>query len=315
MTKDADAYYNCYLIKFYLKRFFMSPITYLTADCQDCSLLKRLLIKPYGQSVNNFKLAFSSKICFSRTITGETSSYEYRPSLLGRVKHFIAGTLLLVPVINAFVISLLLHKDKKTIKSIIKIQSLFRSRNTRKILQEYKAAATKIQSTFRGYRLRKKIKTEIRNQSAIKIQSAFRGWRVRKTYKEYKKEYKLVVPVPNSQTNLQVGQVNQVPPTNPVAKSDTLWQKMMKFCGSKKGMDLATNATGVQMHQASAWFSCAAGSIKALSMGKFKIATALAIKSIGHGINATIDLVVPREVKRLDKLSNPRRMTTVPVDD
>lgn len=134
---------------------------YVTKNCLQDVNFNTLFIEPYKVGVENLKRTFLDNY----SINEEKNVAP--PSLATRVKHFGAGILLLIPIINAFAMALFRLIDLDTIKK--------------------NCAATKIQTAFRGFRARKLYKDYQKNKAAIKIQSLFRGWRVRKEHAELKK--------------------------------------------------------------------------------------------------------------------------------
>lgn len=306
----------------------MSAITYLSPNCFKCSSIQALVIKPYGESINNFKLALNSKIYASDS---SNTSKKFYLSLSQRIKHFVFGVLLIVPFINSYVMSLLKIADKKTTTKVIKLQSIFRGRQGRRVAKQKRkelAAAIKLQSLYRGKqarrfatrkmvailtfqnayrqlkvrRLLKKTESqkmelmvakfaEVQTLAATKIQATFRGWRVRQAFK------------PNSKIVLVTK------PSDPVkiSRIRALGQKILKFCLTKKGMDLTSKVSGLDMNQAWSSVGCLASSLSAFRKGKFKMGTILAFQSFGHAMNAAVHLVVPHKYFQMDKLTNPAK--------
>lgn len=121
--------------------------TYLSTYCLNDSLYRLLIMRPYRQGFNNIQSAFKKNVI----------QQSYSRSLTNRIKHFVVGLLLLVPIINSLAIYILRNTEKKNHE-----------------------AAVKIQKNVRGWLAKKKLKRLKETQAAIKIQTAYKNWMQRK---------------------------------------------------------------------------------------------------------------------------------------
>lgn len=250
--------------------------TYLSTDCLNDSLSHLLIVKPYQQGLNNIKYYFKSRVIdnYLYLEDDELINNKQKALLKNRIKHFVVGLILLIPVINSLAIYILWKIDKKTREE----------------------AATKIQTNVRGWLARKKlklIKKEIK--AALTIQTAYKKWIKRK--QELKKSLAIT-----SHPVQEAEKLGEAP--------GGYLQKLAKgLINAKMIRDLSSSLTGVNMEQVTSFLQCSKASLSALSRGKKKIGATLAMQALGHGLNATVKLFVPPEVLKMDKLTNPAHYT------
>ncbi|MBA3721541.1 MAG: hypothetical protein H0W88_03975 [Parachlamydiaceae bacterium] len=265
--------------------------TYLTQDCQQSSFLSTTVIKPYWQAANNIKMSFAT-IPAIKNIANSTP-HPYFPSLANRIKHFMAGIILIVPIINAIAMLVLRGIDRKTMRSVVIIQALYRGRKVRKEIQLQHFAAIKIQSVFRSFRVRKTIARQ--TKAAIKIQSVYQGWKIRQLLKKAKAAKANQVTVTIIDKPLE----KPVKPKKPIGVLNTIGKIV-----HNKGIENAVSTlTGINLKQAKSSISHFKTSIKAFSQRKYKVGLMFSMMAVGEAMNSVMKAFMPKRLNELNRLN------------